>query len=108
MNRIVLKSAVAPTLSSRDIVEVVQTLVDKLNQRRVVIDFSGMTFVSRSAADELLKLQERFSGFFSNKKINFENIPTEVAQILALVKKQQHNPRRHLRPLESTSIKEFD
>lgn len=107
MSKIELKSAIAPTLSSRDIVDVVEKLVDQNDQRRVVIDFSGVTFVSRSAADELLKLRDRYTRFLSRKKLAFENVPADVAQILTLVKKQQSSTKRPVRHLESVDIQEF-
>jgi anti-anti-sigma regulatory factor len=107
MSKIELKSAIAPTLSSRDIVDVVEKLVDQNDQRRVVIDFSGVTFVSRSAADELLKLQDKYNTFLNRNKLTFENVPSDVEQILTLVEKQQRSTKRPFRQLESVDIKEF-
>lgn len=107
MYKIELKSTIAPTLSSRDVVDVVENLVNNSDQKRVVIDFSDVAFVSRSAADQLLKLKRQHSKWFSSKRVSFQNISPDVEQILVLVRKQQSSKRRQSNQMESVNIQEL-
>ena len=78
--------------------------IKKTNSKLVVLDFSKVKFVSRSAAHALLLLKEKIESKTSNRKeISFINVDNDVAEMLRLVaanralpktKKSEFNPEK--------------
>lgn len=79
--------AIAPILSSRDVMANLEQIIIKTSSEKVDLDFKNVKFISRSAAYELLKLKERV--FYKNKKqIRFVNLNQNVSQMLKIVAAQ--------------------
>lgn len=56
--------------------------IDKSKQKNVIVDFSGIEFMSRSFAHQYIMRKKA-----SAKKVTEKNIPQDVAKMFALVKK---------------------
>jgi len=94
----------APIISSRDVVDVLEDKVKKTDTESVVFDFSNVKFISRSAAHALALLKERFESRVSNKKsLSFVNANSDVVEMLHIVaankiypknKKPEFNPEK--------------
>ena len=78
MERVVLKDLLAPAISTRQAVE---EIVKHLPKRpsRVIIDFEGVEFVSRSFAHEFSRFQEK------NPNIEVENRSGNVIRMFEIV-----------------------
>ncbi len=95
--RIKLVEAIAPNISSRDAVRLVGELVRRSRARHVILDFSQIKFLSRSAARELLDAKKRLEQrWLRRKEIQFEHMQSEVEQIITAVSrsKQDQRPRK--------------
>lgn len=95
-----LRDIFGPTLSTRQAVKVI---VDRIpaDAKEVVIDFSEISFISRSFAHEFLRLQEN-----SAVPMKTANVCGEVEQIIALVSKsrEQNKPHDHDDEITDTSV----
>ena len=56
-----IKDTIASTINSRDIVAKISKIIKKVPAKTIVLDFSNVDFVSRSATHELLKLKNQFN-----------------------------------------------
>lgn len=74
----------------------------KKNSKEVVLDFSGVTFISRSFTDELYTV----ISVCKNKHIDLINTSDVVASMLKAVKSGREKKR--VRPNNDSEIKEFD
>ena len=84
----------AMIISSRDIADVLEELIKKTDTESVILDFSDVKFVSRSAAHALLVLKERLGSRVSNmKKISFVNVNNDIADMLRVVAANRALPK---------------
>jgi len=72
----------APIVSSRDGVDILEKSVKKVDVRSVDLDFTNIKFVSRSAAHALLLMKENIR---PKRNISFINTNEEVANMLRMV-----------------------
>lgn len=77
----------APVISSREIItEILEKKISAENAQTIILDFSDIKFISRSAAHEFLLLKERFNNKRSYKKtIDFINMENSVAEMIRIV-----------------------
>ncbi len=61
-------------------------VINSLNEKRLILNFAKVDFISRSCADEYLKQKER-----ANKQIIERNISLEVSAMFKNVKNQYKN-----------------
>ncbi len=81
---------------------------DVKEMERVIIDFNDVSFLSHSAADQLLKERERLeqqacpakSG--ESKTVTFKNVSASVQKLLEAVRKTRQSKER-----ETSELKEF-
>ena len=81
----------ATKISSRDIVDLLKDRILELHSSSVVLDFSDVQFISRSAAHELLLIKETFR--LSNKELIFENANADVTEMLRIVAANRALPK---------------
>jgi len=72
----------APIVSSRDVIDVLEKAIKKTNIKLVDLDFSNVKFISRSAAHALLLMKERLQ---AKKNISFINTNKDVTNMLRVV-----------------------
>lgn len=94
----------APIISSRDVVDVLEDKIKKTDTESVVLDFSNIKFISRSAAHAIVLLKERVESRVSNRKsLSFVNANSDVVEMLRIVaankiypknKKPEFNPEK--------------
>ena len=76
----------ATIISSRDVADVLEQMIKKTDTMSVILDFTDVKFVSRSAAHSLLLLKARFESKVSNRKeISFINAENDVSEMLRIV-----------------------
>lgn len=108
--RIKVITEIAPTLSSRDSIDIVRKLINTVPEKTVIMDFTGVTFVSRSAAHELIALQKKYSTpwqFWKQRRISFDNLSADV-RIMFNIAHQRHNRSRTSIDIPSVDLKEFN
>ncbi|MFH1298754.1 MAG: hypothetical protein ABII07_02910 [Patescibacteria group bacterium] len=92
--RIYANKLLAEIINSRDVMDVLEAAVQKTNTELVVLDFTNIKFISRSAAHALLLLKEKFEYKSSNKKIvSFENAIYDVSEMLRIVNANKAYPK---------------
>ncbi len=84
-----IAEAIAPVVSSRDIVDSLEAMIRKAHSTVVELDFSDVVFVSRSAAHEFLMLREKFS----TDSVVFINTDATVASMLRTVAANRAVPK---------------
>ena len=85
-NTILIVEKIAKIVSSRDLVHNLEKEVSKQEHSTVNLDFTNVEFVSRSAAHELLLLQEKMrTKTFKKKEILFVNTSDDVKKMLRIV-----------------------
>ena len=72
------------TITSRDAIEVLISRLDVVKCSSFVFDFSGIDFISRAFADEMLHYIKN-----NNFSVEFENTNKNVAEILKAVNKNR-------------------
>ena len=97
---LIITRLLAPILSSRDVVDILEKIIKKTDVKSVDLDFSNVKFVSRSVAHALLLMKERLQ---AKKDIFFINTPEDVVNMLRVVaanrivskkQKPEFNPRK--------------
>lgn len=79
---LIVSNLLAPIVSSRDIVDILERAIKKIDNKSIDLDFSNVKFVSRSAAHALLLMKERLQ---ARKDIYFINTNEDVANMLRVV-----------------------
>lgn len=96
MKTIILNEILGNEILSR---QNVRNLEAQLQEEDVTLDFNGVTFISRSVADEFLNLSERHGS------ITFRNLDEGIHKMLEIVKRGRTQGRdRILRPKQSTTF----
>lgn len=78
-----IAEVLAPIMSSRDVVDNLLAPIRKADIQSVVLDFTDVDFISRSAAHELLLLQEEFHQ--KRRELSFENTNSDISQMIRTV-----------------------
>lgn len=90
----------AVIISSRDVAEILGVEIKKADTKSVVLDFTNIKFISRSAAHSLLLLKDKLK---NNKDVSFANAEKDVSEMLRIVaanraypknEKPEFNPKR--------------
>ena len=92
---------ISSDVRSRSNAEIVRNAMMKMSYR-VIIDFSGVSFVSRSFSDELCSIIEHFQ----NIEIKLINMSDIVKNMIEIVEKSRGKKR--VRVDDSSTIMEFD
>ena len=80
----------APIVGSRDVVDLLKAPIIKSDSRIVVLDFSYVEFISRSAAHELLLIKELHQ---KDKELSFENVNKDITEMLRVVAANRALPK---------------
>ena len=86
MKKIILSKEISTNLVTRDILDRFFSKLNKYKDTTINVDFQGITFVSRSGADEYLKLKSN-----SKKKLKEINQLPDVKKMFELVAKNKHS-----------------
>lgn len=104
----------AEMISTREAASILNSYIEKnthgdIDPSRVNIDFKGVSFVSRSFADEISRVKENLER--SNKKVDFINVTVSVQKMIDLVRKKKsgslnvtHPGKYEVIPLRCVSI----
>ena len=77
-------------ISSRELVKEFSKKFSKLaKSKEIIIDFSNIEFISRSAAHEILKTKK------THNNMQFANMSTEVAEMIRIVAANTAYPREN-------------
>ncbi len=85
----------ASSLSTRSSAELIQKKIEEIlashaeNPSKIVLDFEGMQFISRSFAHELLQLQDSYRQ--RKKVISLSNLSEDLESMIALVQRSKEN-----------------
>lgn len=91
---------ISSDVRSRSNAEIIRSEIEK-SSLEILLDFSGVTFISRSFTDELYSIM----CFFKNKKIDLVNMSDVVASMVKAVKDGRE--KRRVRVKDNSEIKEF-
>ena len=80
-----IASSVAPIVSSRDIVANLEENIANLQTDKVILDFTKVKFISRSAAHQLLSLKEKTQHTRPKKELVFENTNDDVKEMFRII-----------------------
>jgi hypothetical protein len=94
LTRIYVNKLLAGIINSRDVMTVLEVAIQKTNTELVVLDFTNIKFISRSAAHALLLLKEKFECRSSNRKmVSFESAIYDVSEMLRIVNANKAYPK---------------
>lgn len=83
---ILIAKKIAKIVSSRDLVSNLEKEITKQKHDTVNLDFTDVEFISRSAAHELLRLQEKMrTKTFKKKIVLFVNTNNDIKKMLRTV-----------------------
>ncbi|OGZ18651.1 MAG: hypothetical protein A2Z68_01175 [Candidatus Nealsonbacteria bacterium RBG_13_38_11] len=77
-----IANLLAPIISSRDIIDILEKSIKKTDSRSVNLDFINVKFISRSAAHALLLMKERLQ---TKKELSFINTNEDITNMLRAV-----------------------
>lgn len=95
---------IAPIVSSRDVLARLSLNSQQEDAAEVVFDFSDVIFISRSAAHELLSIQENWR--VAQRKLELVNMNEEVSMMLRIVAANRAAPKQRQKTdvLKTTDI----
>ena len=96
-----ISALISSDVRSRSNAEIIRSAIDGISDK-VILDFSGVSFVSRSFTDELCSIVEHSK----NITIDMANMSEIVKTMIEAVKKGREN--RRVRIKDDSEIKEFD
>ena len=85
-----IKSRKSENLATRESADSFFNTIEKLRAEKIIVNFSGVTFMSRSFAHQYLTREKE-----SNKQITNTHEPKEVKKMLELVKESKNAPAIH-------------
>lgn len=100
-NEIKIAELLSTDVRSRFNAEIIRSEI-RTKSKKIVLDFSGVTFMSRSFTDELYTVISAYK----NKHISLVNMSGIVESMLKAVKSGRENKRIRLN--DDSEIKEFD
>lgn len=108
-NSINLLKKIAKNISSRDVVQKLNPIIEKIDAKRIELDFKEIEFVSRSAAHELLLIKEKWF-HKQKKKLIFQNTNDDVKKMIKAVASSRAIPdkTKNITYLKVTNIKNLD
>lgn len=108
-NSINLLKKIAKNISSRDVVQKLNPIIEKINAKRIELDFNDIEFISRSAAHELLLIKEKWF-YKQKKKLIFQNTNDDVKKMIKAVASSRAIPDKNIKKinLKVTNIKNLD
>ncbi len=80
--KLIISHLLASIISSRDVINILEKNIKKTNANLVILDFSNVKFISRSAAHALLLMREKLQ---PRKDISFVNTNEDVSNMLRIV-----------------------
>lgn len=86
MKRIVLAKEFSNNIFTRNIISSFIDRLENLKEKKIILDFKGIDFISRSCADEYMKRKKE-----SNKKFIEKNMSKEVCSMFNIVETQYKN-----------------
>lgn len=98
-NVLLISKLIGTDVRSRSNAGIIQAVMDDMKEG-VILDFSKVTFISRSFADELCNMME------SNKKIKLSHMSDLVHAMINAVYSSRKGKR--VRPNDDSEIKEFE
>jgi anti-anti-sigma regulatory factor len=102
-NTLNISKLIAPILGSRDVIRFIRPRLIESDNEIIALDFSGVEFLSRSAAHELLQLKEELKLKF-NKELQFINTNAEVSTILRAVAANRAVAKNTEEPVEIETV----
>jgi anti-anti-sigma regulatory factor len=85
----------APIISSRDVASVLEDKIKKTDTESVLLDFTNIKFISRSATHSLLLLKEKFESKTSNRKeVSFINANNDIAEMFRVIAANRALPKK--------------
>lgn len=107
MKNIDVAQTIAPSLTSRDVSDILERRIRELRAREITLDLKSVRFVSRSAAHELLKLQKFHTSFWRRSRLTFANVTPDVDAMFAIVARQQVLARPTPTRITTVKFEEF-
>ncbi|MEK7518553.1 MAG: STAS domain-containing protein [Patescibacteria group bacterium] len=107
MQNIDVAQTIAPSLTSRDVSDILERRIRELRVREVTLDLRSVRFVSRSAAHELLKLQKSHTSFWRRSRLTLTNVSPDVRAMFDIVARQRKTARPIPAKITSVKFKEF-
>jgi anti-anti-sigma regulatory factor len=86
MKTIKLSEKLGKNLITRNDIDRLFSEINSVKTKEITVDFSNIEFISRSSADQYVKMKKS-----SKKKITDINIPKDVKAMIDLVKHQKTN-----------------
>lgn len=84
MININLVQEIGDTIDLREsVMKINDSLSISSNEKKIILDFQGIKFVSRAAADQLLKLKKNLAERMID--IEFENMPDNIKEMISQV-----------------------
>lgn len=84
----------APIISSRDVTDILEDKIKNTDAESVVLNFSNVKFVSRSAAHALALLKEKIETRVTNRKsLSFINANNDVIEMFRIVAANKIYPK---------------
>lgn len=96
-----ISTLISSDVRSRSNAEIIRSAIDGISDK-IILDFSGVSFVSRSFTDELCSIVEHYK----NITIDMINMSEIVKTMIEAVEKGRKN--RRIRTKDDSEIKEFD
>lgn len=109
-NTISIIQKIAKIVSSRDLVKNLEREISKNPYDVVQLDFTNVEFISRSAAHELIILQERMrTKRFKKKEVQFINVSNDLKKMLRIIAAnkalpEKSKPKVHLEKTDIQSL----
>lgn len=96
-------------VNSRQVSDLLRDELSEVRSQEVHLDFSNVEFVSRSAAHELLQLQEELRNQKDgSQKIKFVNAPEEVEKMIRIVAANRAAPKNKKRKVNIEKVSADD
>jgi len=89
--KLIVSRILAPIISSRDIIDILEKTIKKTDTRSIDLDFSDVKFISRSATHALLLMKERLQ---AKKDISFLNTNEDVTNMVRIVAANRIIPKK--------------
>lgn len=86
IKKIYLSNYFGKMIITRNAVAGFFSLLNKISEKEILLDFKEIEFISRSCADEYIKRK-----LISNKKLKEINIPNNISSMFLLVARQNRS-----------------
>ncbi len=86
-----IEKILAPIIGSRDVIDSLREIILKADTTSVVLNFKNVEFISRSAAHELLLLQQEMH--HKGKELSFEDANSDITAMLRVIAANRALPK---------------